>query len=108
MSDYPNEKNLHILDGPRGDNAGRDHDHEDHDPASPEQEHRLDLAAVREKVREKSGQQDWRTAEERADDPHFAELIPRHFPRHASEWDDPLPRREFPKLIGASPPLGGL
>ena len=108
MSDYPNEKNLHILDGPRRDNAGRDHDHEDHDPASPEQEHRLDLAAVREKLREKSGKQYWRTLEELADDPHFAELIHREFPRHASEWDDAVDRREFLKLMGASLALAGL
>ena len=108
MSDYPNEKNLHILHGPRGDNGGRDHDHEDHDHASPEQEHRLDLTAVREKLREKSGKQYWRTLEELADDPHFAELIHREFPRHASEWDDAVDRREFLKLMGASLALAGL
>ena len=86
-----------------------DHDaHDDHDEVTIEQEHRLDLAAVREKLHEKSGKQYWRTLEELADDPHFAELMHREFPRHASEWDDAVDRRDFLKFMGASLALAGL
>ena len=84
------------------------HDHEDQ-PKTPRvaQEHRLDLAAVREKLQDKSGKQYWRTLEELADDPHFEDLLHREFPRHASEWDDAVDRRDFLKLMGASLALAG-
>ena len=44
------------------------------------QEHTLDLAAVRAKLRAKTGKQYWRTLEELADDPHFEELLHLNFP----------------------------
>src|ERR1700730_1161207 len=50
--------------------------------------HPLDLEAVRAKLKSKTGKQYWRTLEELADDPQFAELLHREFPRQASEWDD--------------------
>ena len=108
MTDYAKEKKFHILDGANRESAGHHHDHEDHDAASPERESHLDLAALREKLREKSGAQYWRTLEELSDDPQFEELIHREFPRHASEWDESVDRREFLKLMGASLALAGL
>lgn len=69
----------------------------------------LDLAAVRAKLQSKTGKQYWRTLEELAGDPSFAELLAREFPRQApSEWDESVDRRDFLKLMGASLALAGL
>ena len=124
MNDQPNENKLRILQGPQASAAAQDHvqdhhnhndhnhgheqDHEDHEEVTAHQEHRLDLTAVREKLREKTGKQYWRTLEELADDPHFEELLHREFPRQASEWDESVDRRGFLKLMGASLALAGL
>ena len=113
MSDHQYEKQLSILQGPQGQNRAfkTGHDHGDHDD-EPEDlsvhEHRLELAAVREKLKNKSGKQYWRTLEELSEDPHFEELLHREFPKHASEWDDSVDRRDFLKLMGASLALAGL
>jgi len=113
MSEHEHEKQLRILQGPQGQSAAfkRRHDHGDHDD-EPEDltvhKHRLELAAVREKLKNKSGKQYWRTLEELSEDPHFTELLHREFPRHASEWDDSVDRRDFLKLMGASLALAGL
>ncbi|HXE79416.1 MAG TPA: TAT-variant-translocated molybdopterin oxidoreductase [Vicinamibacterales bacterium] len=53
------------------------------------------------------GRQYWRTLEELADTPEFRELVHREFPRNASEWLDPVGRRNFLKLMGASLALAG-
>ena len=113
MNDQSNENKLRVLQGSPVQNSAHDHhdadEHEhDHAEGGAEQEHRLDLAAVREKLREKSGKQYWRTLEELADNPHFQDLLHREFPRHASEWDDAVDRRDFLKLMGASLALAGL
>ena len=69
----------------------------------------LDLAAVRAKLHAKTGKQYWRTLEELAEDPHFAELLHREFARQApSEWDEGVDRRDFLKLMAASLALAGL
>ena len=115
MSDHEHDKMLRILQGPAAQksalSAGHEHeDHEHHEEAEDTTagEHRLELAAVREKLKNKSGKQYWRTLEELSEDPHFAELMHREFPRHASEWDDSVDRRDFLKLMGASLALAGL
>src|ERR1700738_3002923 len=72
------------------------------------QVHPLDLAAVRAKLKSKTGKQYWRTLEELADDPQFEQLLRREFPRHASEWDDSVDRRDFLKLMAASLAFAGL
>src|ERR1700742_568298 len=68
----------------------------------------LDLASVRAKLGAKTGKQYWRTLDELADDPHFDELMHREFPRHASEWDESVDRRNFLKLMGASLAFAGM
>ena len=68
----------------------------------------LDLAAVRAKLGAKTGKQYWRTLDELAEDPHFDELMHREFPRHASEWDESVDRRNFLKLMGASLAFAGI
>ncbi|HKT47537.1 MAG TPA: TAT-variant-translocated molybdopterin oxidoreductase [Candidatus Acidoferrales bacterium] len=68
----------------------------------------LDIAEVRAKLQGKSGKQYWRTLEELAEDPAFGEFMHREFPRHASEWDDSVDRRDFLKLMGASLAFAGM
>ena len=112
MSEHANDKELRILQGAPQNAAahdhGHDHEHEDHAEDDTLRDFTLDLAAVREKLKEKSGKQYWRTLEELADDPHFQDLLHREFPRHASEWDDAVDRRDFLKLMGASLAFAGL
>ena len=50
----------------------------------------------------------WRSLEELADAPEFREFVEREYPQHAEEWNDPLERRTFLKLMGASLALAGL
>jgi molybdopterin-containing oxidoreductase family iron-sulfur binding subunit len=54
------------------------------------------------------GKSYWRSLEELADAPEFREFVEREYPQHAEEWDDPLERRTFLKLMGASLALAGL
>jgi MoCo/4Fe-4S cofactor protein with predicted Tat translocation signal len=110
MSDHANDHELHILQGSSKQGSEHQDDrHGDEDPADDTvREHPLDLATVREKLRDKSGKQYWRTLEELAGNPHFDDLLHREFPRHASEWDDAVDRRNFLKLMGASLALAGM
>jgi molybdopterin-containing oxidoreductase family iron-sulfur binding subunit len=50
----------------------------------------------------------WRSLEEYASTPGFAEELGREFPLFASEWDAGLSRRRFLELSGASLALAGL
>src|SRR5437660_4200089 len=50
----------------------------------------------------------WRSLEELADSPVFEEFVRREFPHAAEEWNDPIERRTFLKLMGASLALAGL
>src|SRR5213594_3431904 len=56
----------------------------------------------------RSGKTYWRSLEELADSPVFEEFVRREFPQHAEEWTDPVERRTFLKLMGASLALAGL
>src|SRR5438128_10307490 len=88
---------------------GDGHDHIGQAEDMTLRERPLDLAAVRAKLQSKTGRHYWRTLEELAEDPKFEELLHREFPRQApSEWDDPVDRRDFLKLMGASLAFAGL
>ena len=50
----------------------------------------------------------WRSLEEFIDAPEFREFVEREYPQQAEEWDDPVERRTFLKLMGASLALAGL
>src|SRR5207249_726338 len=50
----------------------------------------------------------WRSLDELADSPIFEEFVRREFPQQAEEWNDPVERRTFLKLMGASLALAGL
>jgi molybdopterin-containing oxidoreductase family iron-sulfur binding subunit len=67
----------------------------------------LDLAAVRERLAA-GGKGFWRGLEEVAETEAFQEMLHREFPGGASEWADPLSRRHFLTLMGASLALAGL
>jgi molybdopterin-containing oxidoreductase family iron-sulfur binding subunit len=50
----------------------------------------------------------WCSLEELVDTREFRELVEREFPAQADAWPDPLSRRQFLTLMGASLALGGL
>src|SRR6267142_6965860 len=54
------------------------------------------------------GKKYWRSLEELADAPEFREFVEREYPQHAEEWNDPVERRTFLKLMGASLALAGM
>jgi molybdopterin-containing oxidoreductase family iron-sulfur binding subunit len=72
------------------------------DPQNPEVE------AIREQLRASRGQQFWRSLDQLADTAAFRELVEREFPAGASEMPDPVTRRTFLKLMGASLALAGV
>ena len=68
----------------------------------------LNLAAIRERMASVQGQEYWRSLEELADTEEFQALLHREFPENASDWMDPVSRRGFLQLMGASLALAGL
>ena len=68
----------------------------------------ISLDAIRDKLSRSQGSQYWRSLEELSNTTTFQELLHREFPAQASEWNDPVGRRNFLKLMGASLALAGL
>ncbi len=68
----------------------------------------LDLNAIRAKLQDASGPQYWRSLEAVAETPEFKEFLHREFPANASEFNDPVGRRNFLKLMSASLALAGV
>ncbi|HEX4021881.1 MAG TPA: TAT-variant-translocated molybdopterin oxidoreductase [Acidobacteriaceae bacterium] len=66
------------------------------------------LESTRVKLAGATGKQYWRSVDELAGTPEFEQALLREFPQHASEWVDPVSRRGFLKLMGASLALAGL
>src|SRR6202167_360333 len=66
------------------------------------------LADVRAKLANQKGKKFWRSVDELAETPEFAEMVAKEFPSQASEWIDPVSRRSFLKVMGASMALAGL
>ncbi len=55
-----------------------------------------------------NGKEYWRSLDQLADTPEFKELVQREFPENASEMTNPVTRRNFLGLMGASIALAGL
>lgn len=68
----------------------------------------LDLNALRARLAGAEGREFWRSLDELADTAEFNDMLGREFPRGASEWRDPVSRRNFLKLMGASLAMAGL
>src|SRR6201999_632360 len=68
----------------------------------------LTLTEVRKKLAGQTGKRYWRSLDELAGTPEFEAAVSHEFPQHSSEWIDPVSRRGFMKLMGASMALAGL
>src|SRR6185436_14836825 len=67
----------------------------------------IDLKAVRSKLQQ-DGPQVWRSLDEVSETAEFKDYLHREFPSNASEWLDPVGRRNFLKLMSASMALAGV
>ena len=85
------------------DKAGNTVDHETKNVPAP-----LTLAQVRQELKGVKGKRFWRSIDELADTPDFQAAVEREFPAAAQEWVDPVSRRGFLKLMGASMALAGM
>jgi MoCo/4Fe-4S cofactor protein with predicted Tat translocation signal len=68
----------------------------------------MSLAQVREELKAIKGKRYWRSVDELANTEEFQAAVEREFPGSAQEWVDPVSRRGFMKLMGASMALAGL
>jgi MoCo/4Fe-4S cofactor protein with predicted Tat translocation signal len=66
------------------------------------------ILALQEGETARRGKKYWRSLDELADTPQFREFVMREFPQQAEGWHDPIERRTFIKLMGASLALAGL
>ena len=71
---------------------------------------KMTLAEVRARLDGKTGKRFWRNLDDLAETPEFQELMQTEFPRQAGngEWANPVTRRGFMKVMGASFALAGL
>ena len=67
-----------------------------------------DWAELRARLGSARGPRYWRSLEEIAETDEFQKLLEDEFSSQASEWNDPLGRRRFLKLMGASLALAGV
>jgi molybdopterin-containing oxidoreductase family iron-sulfur binding subunit len=63
---------------------------------------------MRDRILAAQGKQFWRSLDELAETDEFKEFIGREYPQQADEWNDPVGRRTFLKLMSASLALAGL
>ena len=68
----------------------------------------MSLDEVRTKLNGVRGKKYWRSVDELADTAEFQAAVEKEFPGSAQEWVDPVSRRGFMKLMGASMALAGL
>ena len=68
----------------------------------------LGLADIRAHLSGQDGKGYWRSLDELAQTDAFTKLVQREFPEQADELKDPVSRRNFLKLMGASFAFGGL
>src|SRR4051794_34436004 len=68
----------------------------------------MTLAEVRAELKGTKGKRFWRSLDELAGTEEFQKAVEQEFPSAAQEWVDPVSRRGFMKLMGASMALAGL
>jgi MoCo/4Fe-4S cofactor protein with predicted Tat translocation signal len=68
----------------------------------------MSLAQVREELKGVKGKRLWRSIDELANTEEFQAAVEREFPSATQEWVDPVSRRGFLKLMGASMALAGM
>jgi molybdopterin-containing oxidoreductase family iron-sulfur binding subunit len=68
----------------------------------------MSLEQVRAELKGTSGKQFWRSVDELQNTPEFQAAVEKEFPSAAQEWVDPVSRRGFLKIMGASMALAGL
>ncbi len=68
----------------------------------------MTLVQVRQELKGAKGKKFWRSVDELADTAEFQAAVEREFPSAAQEWVDPVSRRGFLKVMGASLALAGL
>ncbi len=68
----------------------------------------MTLVQVRQQLKGVKGKRYWRSVDELAGTAEFQAAVEREFPSSAQEWVDPVSRRGFMKLMGASMALAGL
>ena len=68
----------------------------------------MTLVQVREQLKGVKGKRYWQSVDELAGTAEFQAAVEREFPSSAQEWVDPVSRRGFMKLMGASMALAGL
>jgi molybdopterin-containing oxidoreductase family iron-sulfur binding subunit len=68
----------------------------------------MTLVQIRQELKGVKGKRYWRSVDELADTPEFQAAVEKEFPGSAQEWVDPVSRRGFMKLMGASLALAGL
>ena len=67
-----------------------------------------DIEVLRARLEGTRGREYWRSLEALSETSEFKEFLHREFPQNASEWLDPVGRRGFLKLMGASLALAGV
>src|SRR3982750_3553803 len=67
-----------------------------------------DIPALRARLDGTQGKHYWRSLEALSETAEFKQFLHREFPQNASEWLDPVGRRGFLKLMGASLALAGV
>jgi molybdopterin-containing oxidoreductase family iron-sulfur binding subunit len=70
--------------------------------------HELDATTLRARLASSTGPEYWRSLEELAGTEEFQTFLHREFPEQASEFTDPVGRRQFLRLMGASLALAGV
>ena len=68
----------------------------------------LNLVQLSTRLAEATQSRPWRSLEELAGTAEFRELLAREFPSQLAQWDDPVGRRNFLKLMAASLALAGV
>jgi molybdopterin-containing oxidoreductase family iron-sulfur binding subunit len=68
----------------------------------------VELAEIRARLANAHGQHYWRSLDELAETEEFQQFVQNEFPHGLMNWENPVSRRTFLKLMGASMALAGL